>query len=58
MAGREVTTTANNDDTIKVCVDDKCMNVSSMHLTADAEARLRRIYSGEIPNLKSWEDAQ
>ena len=58
MADRKVMMTTNNDDTIKVCLDSKCMNVSSMHLTADAEARLRRIHSGEIPNLKAWEDAQ
>ena len=56
MPDRKVTVTTNADDTLKVCVDEKCMNVSSMHLTADAEARLRRIYSGEIPSLKEWEE--
>ena len=56
MPDRQVTVTTNADDTLKVCVDEKCMNVSSMHLTADAEARLRRIYSGEIPSLKEWEE--
>lgn len=56
MPDRQVTVTTNADDTLKVCVDEKCMNVSSMHLTADAEARLRRIHSGEIPSLKEWEE--
>jgi hypothetical protein len=48
----------NADDTIRVCIENKCMTVSSMHLVPDAEARLRRILAGEIPNLKEWEAAQ
>lgn len=48
----------NADDTIRVCIENKCMTVSSMHLVPDAEARLRRILAGEIPSLKGWEEAQ
>ena len=41
------------DDAVRVCVeldgDRRCVVVSSMHLTADAEARLTRCITGEIP---------
>ena len=43
-----------SDGCVRVCVERdgerRCVVVSSMHLTSDAEARLLRCLNGEIPN--------
>ena len=42
------------DGCVRVCVerggDRRCVVVSSMHLISDAEAKLTRCLTGEIPN--------
>jgi len=42
------------DDAVLVCVEldgeRRCVAVSSMHLVADAEAKLTKCISGEIPH--------